>query len=147
MMKKVQNLLKKQKGVTLIELLAVIIILGIIALIAVPAIAGIISDSKADSIKSSAINYINAAEMYEVTEGIDSDGVTLEELRDEDYVDDNEGVAWSDGAKVILDSGEYKIDGSGQIDRVQVVLGNATIKDINDVANNVTVNDDVEPTS
>ncbi len=38
MRKKIQALLKNQKGLTLVELLAVIVILGIIAAIAVPSI-------------------------------------------------------------------------------------------------------------
>jgi type IV pilus assembly protein PilA len=37
---------KNQKGLTLIELLAVIVILGVISAIAVPAISGIISSTK-----------------------------------------------------------------------------------------------------
>jgi type IV pilus assembly protein PilA len=40
------KLFKNQKGMTLIELLAVIVILGVIAAIAVPAIGGTISSSK-----------------------------------------------------------------------------------------------------
>ena len=40
---------KNQKGLTLVELLAVIVILGVIAAIAVPSIGGIIANSKANS--------------------------------------------------------------------------------------------------
>ena len=48
-MKKIKNLLKKQKGFTLVELLAVIVILGIIAAIAIPSIGNIIDNSKKDA--------------------------------------------------------------------------------------------------
>ena len=41
MKRKMKALLKNEKGLTLIELLAVIVILGIIAAIAVPSIGGI----------------------------------------------------------------------------------------------------------
>jgi type IV pilus assembly protein PilA len=53
MFKKMMNtklrLLKNQKGLTLVELLAVIVILGVVAAIAVPAIGGIISSSKSNA--------------------------------------------------------------------------------------------------
>ena len=48
-MKKVRRLFKNQKGFTLVELLAVIVILGIIAAIAIPSIGGIIDKSKEDA--------------------------------------------------------------------------------------------------
>ena len=51
----------KSKGFTLVELLAVIVILAIIALIAVPIILGIINDSKNESAERSAELYIDAA--------------------------------------------------------------------------------------
>ncbi|RIV13331.1 prepilin-type N-terminal cleavage/methylation domain-containing protein, partial [Priestia flexa] len=47
MMKK---FLKNEKGLTLIELLAVIVILGIIAAIAIPSIGGIIQKSREDAV-------------------------------------------------------------------------------------------------
>ena len=51
----------KNKGFTLVELLAVIVILAIIALIAVPIILGIINDSKKQSEDRSAELYLDAA--------------------------------------------------------------------------------------
>lgn len=42
-------LLKNEKGLTLIELLAVIVILGIVAAIAIPSIGKAINNSKADA--------------------------------------------------------------------------------------------------
>lgn len=49
LMNKKMRFLKNQKGLTLVELLAVIVILGVISAIAVPAIGGIISSSKTNA--------------------------------------------------------------------------------------------------
>ncbi len=64
MFKKMKERLKNQKGLTLIELLAVIVILGIIAAIAIPSIGNIIDNSKNDAHKADAIQMINAAKLY-----------------------------------------------------------------------------------
>ncbi len=53
--------LKNEKGMTLIELLAVIVILAIIALIAIPAIGNIISNSKSKAILADATTIISGA--------------------------------------------------------------------------------------
>lgn len=54
--------MKKRNGFTLVELLAVIVILALIALIATPIILNIINDAKKSSIKQSAIGYVDAVE-------------------------------------------------------------------------------------
>lgn len=54
--------MKKRNGFTLVELLAVIVILALIALIATPIILNIINDTKKSSIKQSAIGYVDAVE-------------------------------------------------------------------------------------
>lgn len=50
---KMKHLFKNQKGLTLIELLAVVVVLGIIAAIAVPSVIGTIEKSKKNADKSS----------------------------------------------------------------------------------------------
>lgn len=66
MKKLLQKRLNNEKGLTLVELLAVIVILGIIAAIAVPSIGGIINNSKVGALKSDMLNAINAAELYAI---------------------------------------------------------------------------------
>lgn len=53
--------LKNEKGLTLIELLAVIVILAIIAAIAIPAIGNIISNSKSKAVLSDATQLLSSA--------------------------------------------------------------------------------------
>ncbi|UJF28209.1 prepilin-type N-terminal cleavage/methylation domain-containing protein [Planococcus sp. 107-1] len=94
MKKFIQNKLKDQKGLTLIELLAVIVIIAIIAAIAVPAIGNIIENSRYSAVKSDATNAIAAANIYftENPEGQKKTGMTgvhveVKELKDKGYLD------------------------------------------------------------
>jgi type IV pilus assembly protein PilA len=63
MLKTLKKRLKNQRGLTLVELLAVIVILGIISAIAVPSIGNIIEKSKEDAAISDALQIINAAKL------------------------------------------------------------------------------------
>ena len=65
--------MKKQKGFTLVELLAVIVILAIIALIAVPIVMNVIEDARKGAAKSSALGYIDATEKTAARNLLDSD--------------------------------------------------------------------------
>ncbi|MDS9471335.1 prepilin-type N-terminal cleavage/methylation domain-containing protein [Sporosarcina pasteurii] len=82
MMKNIRKRLENEKGLTLVELLAVIVILAIIAAIAIPAIGNIIKNSQVGALKSDSLNAIAAAELYiidnpEVLENNTSSMVTL----------------------------------------------------------------------
>ena len=68
-----------KKGFTLVELLAVIVILAVIALIATPMILNVIETSKVGAAESSALGYVEAIEnkvMLDTLKGISTkDGI------------------------------------------------------------------------
>lgn len=63
MFKLLKKKLKDQRGLTLVELLAVVVILGIISAIAVPSIGGLIDNSKKDAHVANAQQMVNAAKL------------------------------------------------------------------------------------
>jgi type IV pilus assembly protein PilA len=71
--KKLKNNLKDQRGLTLIELLAVIVILGIIAAIAIPSIGNVIENSKRSAIRADAMQILSAAKLYAADNGVPVD--------------------------------------------------------------------------
>jgi type IV pilus assembly protein PilA len=98
MLKIFKKRLKNQRGLTLVELLAVIVILGIIAAIAVPSIGGIIEKSKKDAAVADALQIIGAAKIAHTSnpeqESWDHSGSTanttylkdfLSHVEDDDY--------------------------------------------------------------
>ena len=76
---------RKNKGFTLVELLAVIVILALIALIATPIILNVINDAKKQAAKDSAYEYMDAVEKYIVSSELEDESIkdgtyTVEDL-------------------------------------------------------------------
>ncbi|MEH7300190.1 prepilin-type N-terminal cleavage/methylation domain-containing protein [Neobacillus drentensis] len=63
MIQTLKKKLKDQRGLTLIELLAVVVILGIIAAIAIPAIGKVIDNTKTDAHIANAKQMVSAAKL------------------------------------------------------------------------------------
>lgn len=70
MLNKFKKQMKNEKGLTLIELLAVIVILAIVAAIAIPAIGGIIENSRVKGAKADVANIISAGNIYFTDTGL-----------------------------------------------------------------------------
>lgn len=68
MRNKIKQLLKKEEGFTLVELLAVIVILGFILVIAVPGITKVIDGSKKKTEDQQEMLLIDAAKLYFIDE-------------------------------------------------------------------------------
>ena len=73
----------KKRGFTLVELLAVIVILAIIALIATPIILGVIEKAKKGAAESSALGYVDAVEKQIAINLLDEDATN--DIKDRAY--------------------------------------------------------------
>jgi len=128
----IKQRIKNEKGLTLIELLAVIVILGIIAAIAIPSIGSIIQKSKEDAVKADAITVINAAKNYVAANGIPASGDNIDQNDLSSYVSNvnlttNYYVTTTDGSNF-----ELTTSGSVEAGKRNLTFTGATIKEINE---------------
>ncbi|WKA60007.1 prepilin-type N-terminal cleavage/methylation domain-containing protein [Planococcus shenhongbingii] len=137
MKKYLQKKLKNEKGMTLIELLAVIVIIAIIAAIAIPAIGGIIDNSRVGAIKSDATNALSAAELYKLDIPATTGSVTVQQLLDAKYLDSAGKLPpaavitfGTSSALNTIKTATPAIDG-----KIEVTFNEATKKHIADYAN------------
>ena len=78
------KLLKNKKGITLVELLAVLVILGIIAAIAVPTVGSLISNARANAAAETGNGYVQAARLWNLEDNISI--ITLSAIEDTNRV-------------------------------------------------------------
>ena len=126
-MLKRSKIIKKKKGFTLIEVIAIIIILGIISTIAIITIKNVIEDAKKEAYKVSVEHLFSATETFlflngnELTnEGIEANSITT--------LDNNKFIS---GIIFLNDNGNYEVndvsDGdycaNGEIDNLHIIKG------------------------
>ena len=119
---------EKNKGFTLVELLAVIVILALIALIATPIILNVINDAKKQAAKDSAYGYMDAVEKYIVSSELEDESIPDGTYRVEDL---NKKISVKGS---IPDNGTIKIE-SGSVKRYDIgidgyVVSNGEIKKV-----------------
>lgn len=88
-MKKRLQHVKNQKGLTLVELLAVLVILGIIAAIAFPLITNVIKESNQKGELNDALNIIAAAKLADAEGDGTTSEYTVKTLYDNGYLDNS----------------------------------------------------------
>lgn len=104
--------LNSKKGFTLVELLAVIVILGLIAVIASPLVLGTINSSKESLSKEQKNRIIEAAKIYAVKQG-HCGCVSVKDLYNNGYLEDeyvkdpNGGGTLSGGVKLEWKNNQY----------------------------------------
>ena len=135
MKKLMKKRLSNEKGLTLVELLAVIVILGIIAAIAVPSIGNIIQNSREKAVIADAQNTLAAANLYFTENGSkDGDTVSLDKTGDTEglvgtYLDDKGQL---DSATVTKASSGNTITFEGTAGTKKISLKDKTKTDLND---------------
>lgn len=90
MRKKIEELRNKEEGFTLVELLAVIVILGIIVAIAIPAVGSVIDRAGTDSEDAETQLIVDAARLYYTSEDPETvtDSVDTETLIEKGYLEE-----------------------------------------------------------
>ncbi|MFS0673071.1 competence type IV pilus major pilin ComGC [Ornithinibacillus sp. 179-J 7C1 HS] len=97
-----KKVMKKEKGFTLVELLAVIVILGVILAIAIPSVGNVIKNAQEDSRAASVKLIENAARLADIAGDWDlvddnDDGVlSVTELKNAGYLEDEPVIPGTD---------------------------------------------------
>ncbi|GLH64777.1 prepilin-type N-terminal cleavage/methylation domain-containing protein [Parageobacillus sp. G301] len=118
----IKRLVKNERGLTLIELLAVIVILGIIVAIAIPAIGAIIDNSKKDAHIANAKQMASAARLALSSGAFDTTktSFTMQELYEAGYLEKipkspgNKTTAYDTSESIVtIDKQKLTNDGDG----------------------------------
>ncbi|GAE92625.1 type IV pilin PilA [Gracilibacillus boraciitolerans JCM 21714] len=115
MITKLRKMLKQEKGFTLVELLAVIVILGVILAIAIPAIGNIIGNAEDSASEASEELILDAARLADVQGDFTSGTTNVQALIDGGYleveVDDlPDDIAATDTISKDTENGTFSFD-------------------------------------
>lgn len=105
--------LKNKNGLTLIELIAVLVILGIIAAIAVPTIGNTINAQRERAAELEWSNIMSSAELYLVQNS--DTAFAMDDLFNGDYISENVVLESDASGTVITSSTDIFEDSSGQL--------------------------------
>jgi type IV pilus assembly protein PilA len=134
MFKNMKKQLNNEKGLTLIELLAVIVILAIIAAIAVPAIGNIIQNTREKAFVADAQNVLSAANLYFVENTPTADTattkVTIGKLIADDFL--TEAGSIKNATVTFVAGDENTITASGTAGNKTVSISAKTNRDLSD---------------
>ena len=108
-MKKMKQIMKDEEGLTLVELLAVVVIMAIIAGIAAVSISKVIQRSREDAQVANVQQMLASANLYDIQEekGM-ADGITLAELKDKgtikstDFAEDETAITFDKDNKGVI---------------------------------------------
>lgn len=113
MRNKIKQLMNKEEGFTLVELLAVIVILGIILAIAIPSIGGVIDRARGGANDAEQELIVDAARLYFTTEQPTDNTVTVEALETAGYLEErgtSDGIQSGTVTRTQASGGSYSYE-------------------------------------